>query len=295
MLIFSRGGLLNDLVAFQRGRIMARLVAVLACGIFAQNAAAEPDELDPRIQATFQAWQQRQDALKSLRVTWKERIVYKPGSLYLPIPGDVRDDGSPARPMPSVEMELESPAELVLNGNRWRCEYQGLFADVSKNTTLPHTWESGFDGEKMLSLSKPPVGKPRVDYFATRDKGHRNLAPPFPLVINCRPLDFEFSDFTARDWQVIIDSEPIDGAECLGLQSANRKIFVDPACNYVIRKVTSARPAGRAPSSGLNIQYRQAKDGMWVPSGWTTDTTEATVTEFEIGANVTAEDLRIER
>ena len=230
------------------------LVLVLLLALLPLDATAEPIPV-----ALRQAWQRRQDLVKTARFEWKSDCQKRSNSASEPIP-------------------VHRPAVIFMLAGR-RCRYSTPLIDLA-NAASPTQGEylSTFDERRSMQLVSHRTKRAGtgIIYAGQEYEDVNNIN--FHAVTLCfRPLDPRFHQGQdLSDYSLAPSQEVVEGVRCVVLRSRTssfrstvmHSLWVDPSRAYVIVRRT-CEVDGRL-STQLDIDYAVDEVAGWVPSAWHT-------------------------
>lgn len=257
------------------------VVVVLAGGSLSR--AAEVEETPAAAAA-----RKRQEAVKSLEVRVRFTHVYQRGGM-----AGGRPDPDSSRPIIPREMTtLEGVVRFVSAGDRARLEHQEpMWSSPDKQFLLqPQVHVQDRSGMRSLWPQGFLGNGPARGVIRPTDRLRGTLSARLgPIVLTFRALEPDLNEDRITVWvrtgkTVMIGDAPCEEyTETYGSSVAH--FWVDPARGQVVRRIMRVGKEGL--SSACDIDYRQDKDGRWVPKSWLTtryftDGTVSQTTQAEV-------------
>jgi hypothetical protein len=260
--------------------LFAVACAGLICSVAAISTPASAQESDKLLTEVKAAWEKRQNAIRSLKVSWKSKTLVPKGSLPAALARDQPTvKGAPVE-VPPTDVTHEGTGELTTQGKKARVEIQDATWDGIAGKLVPCRRESAFEGTRFTRLLRPESHWPTA--VIAKDTHNRDGADLmiWPLLLCARSMDSDLtrSGFSLGRYdqarRVTLDGQ--DSVELTGLRnetSGEVKIYVTPSQAMAFRR---AEVFDRAGNLSFRVTFTQQKvadpDIGYLPHQWTVRT-----------------------
>jgi hypothetical protein len=281
-------------------------VLLVAC-ISGTARAADGDEAAKVLDDVLGAWKERESRVRTARFAWNETCYISAGA-RMP-----RHSGASIVLLPAADVTFDRSATLVLSGHLLRYSREGPVWDDFLGELVNRSHVSTFDGENSRSFYSDDEMVPRRFKPVGFDNNEaRNLQSNYymlaPVLLTFRAGS---SDVGGRDFGALTLSSKtatVDGRPCAIVARDDKKanlveeFWVDTHRDYLIVRVERSLP-GKVTS--LEVSYQNDTTHGWVPSAWKWSATgpqsgrvfeqaTATVTHYEINADIPQEEFRFD-
>ena len=286
-------------------RVAFALIAVCVC--LTVVAAQQPTKPAVTMDDIKKVWQERQDKVKTLKMTWKRTDVRPKGSMDLAVP--FYHDDKIKTPQPPRDMRLTGEATLTLSKGRFRYAHRSETWSITDNAVKPFSQTAVYDGEEYRQ-QESHVSDPEKEQAAIQSPARAMMIEPELLELKpifwCAhgakgPSGFD----PLADYEVTGRSVTSVGRVCVELESKsrtsgtlNRLLLISGS--YLPQSLSVMRN-GKLRCQ-LDIEYGLIGSNL-VPDRWrytskdsaghTEGSLEATVTACEIGGPVGDETFRL--
>lgn len=262
----------------ERRALLRAMIAVAVAVLIVPAVCGEPGA-PITVEAIRQAWQARQDRVRTARITWKEQLTEPKGSISSSMPRIVRQrlKLEESAIIPPKDSTVDFSMSLDLDGNKVRYSYEGMEWSHKIKGYRPVKYVSVFDGEGAKDLYPEgngdvnwPQGIIRQKATNFRDAQLFRLRPPLlafrGLDPALRPFDIGSMVITSRRAMIGGQASVVLERRFPGMNSTIR-LWLDPAREYmIIRHLIIER--GQS-SNQIDIHYRASAEAGWVPDAWT--------------------------
>lgn len=251
------------------------------------------------------AWERRQNAIRSLRMSWRIKSVVPKGSI--PQNGPRRGAKGVSPPQDTTH---EGTGELLLEGKKARLTVHDAIWDNSLEKFLSCRMESGFEGKRFTRLLVPESLWPMATIQNANHNADGDNLAVWPILFCVRGLDRElamrgmyFATYMeARRMQdnggpVVELLRPRDETH------GEARVQVDPSQGMAVRRVEVYDRQGNIAFRVSITHTPAAAEVGWLPSRWTTQAyqptrqlvkqTETVVTSVVLNPATTEGDFRI--
>lgn len=277
--------------------------ALVALCLGLSLVAAQPPATAPAVTMDDikKAWQERQDKVKTLKMSWKRVVVKPKGSLDFLIPRF--DVPGVTAPQPPRDIQLIGEADLVLAENhrfRYDCRRETWW--MASQSAKPFRHSAIFNGKDYLH-SDSSVADPTKEQSAVQSASQ--------AVVSLESLELYPIWWWACGAKGVTGQEPLaaydtdgrtvlhKGVSCMLLEAKSRTTgsserLTLTANGYLPVSFVSSRQG--KPVTQLDIEYDTKNSTFAMPSKWryvtrfvsgvTNESFEATVTACEVGVAV---------
>ena len=237
--------------------LLLGLVAVPATAVLAANAPVP-------LSAILEAWQARQNNVKSYEFSWTSTEFQGAHSIIV-------NNG------PETDASFDAKATYILDGTgRFRLDYVGMEYSPTKRSHVPVTTIDENDGSKRISFFPNGIQDfPNAQISADPDSESANVSQTLPVRLVYRTTDPIFGVVGTENLAVTESSTIVNGMECIGVRQASSKnspldilILVDPSKKYIPVKY-EARFQGRPIAQATISSFVRDEIYGWVPEEWT--------------------------
>ncbi|AMV27094.1 hypothetical protein VT84_22015 [Gemmata sp. SH-PL17] len=259
-------------------QIGAVFFAALCFITFSGRAIAQSPEDALRQQVTA-AWEKRQAAVKTMRVTFSSKTTTPKGVLTgfaFPKPRAPGEQGE-RKPSPPSDAIKTGTGELVLDGGKTRIVNHAPIWDFDKDDFVFCRHESSFDGQTLTLFQYPEPGWPQ----ALIEKAERNqntddvlVAPLFGAVRGLHPELASSLCLSAYTQARRVGSEQerslIELTRPRNETRGEWKLWVDPSRDYAIVRMEAHDRDGKLVTKFTVTQSAlPAATTIWLPQRWT--------------------------
>jgi hypothetical protein len=282
--------------------------ASLSWVISGASAQVQPS---PTLETIRQAWEDREQRVRTVKIEWVERMTIAKGylsSLFADIPSAREDVGIPAGAVvPPLDTTFDVPSSMTLDGAKLRYTRNDQQWSSKVNGYVLQPEICVYDGDVGKSLL--PNGTPSTPYpsaIVRRANPAARFVHMMPILMTYRALLPSFRGFNVESMEPTGGRAIIDNNTCVELQETGSgntlRIWLDPSLGYVmVRYLSLVQDHVRCK---LDIRYVNGPDRNPVPKEWSfawftrdgklESAASATVTKFEIDAAVNGGDFELE-
>ncbi|MBX9626048.1 MAG: hypothetical protein K2X82_19785 [Gemmataceae bacterium] len=250
---------------------MTRLATTAVCiGLGLTSAGiADAQPKPPTIDEIKQAWQRRQDEIKSLRMTYNEVRTQPKGSLeFFGVPPER------SGPQPPRDLRLTGQGVVTLDGTRFRLRTERQRWSVEESRVGVAEDESVYSGDKNVSLMVKSPGRSQPDAEITkRQRPLEGLEYTYlPITCYARGQNPRFAPLDLDEYEVADRSPVVNGQRCVELVKANRgnaggsHVLLDPNRGFTLLRYWLVN-RGRV-TLRLDVQYAAAGGLDCAPASW---------------------------
>jgi hypothetical protein len=251
-----------------RGGLMVGAVLVGAV-LWEPGVSAQP--ANPLLEQVKAAWAKRQDAVRTLRMTWSSKSTVPKGA-YTQSARRRKSTGE----IPAKDTVRPGTGGLILDGKKARAFSQGAIWDGDEEAFLPCRRESAFDGERYTSFHQTEPGSPT----AIIKRSDHNLAgdelPVWPVLVAVRGLDpvlamegMYLGAYTQARRTTVEGRGLIELTRPRNETRGEGRMLVDPNQAYAVQRVEHYTREGH-PTYRFIISHVRVPDpaGEWLPERW---------------------------
>lgn len=285
------------------GSVLLCLVASLADVRRSVGAPVAPSVGGaPTVNTIFEAWEHRQESVRSLRFEIEEAATTMSGT-------ELVGSGHPVGGWPREDRTNHHELTVVIEGEKIRVERQGLYWSTKLAKFAPLHYTAVFDGMSNSNLYTGAAYTPHAKAFTNTESSFRDRRNFHygAIVLTYRALSRPLGVVRKDGWSVREGTRPIRDIPCMAIRKEHsdgtyEELWLDPARGFVVlRREQSAQ--GRRLGQ-LSIEYELDPQGLAVPTGWQCDvfsfasgrvkrSVKAKVREFEINGAVDASAFRL--
>ena len=276
MLRESAGGSDHE-VALSWGafRLVAVIVAFLL-GLGAARAHAAESAQPPTLEAVLDAWNKREDRLRSLQVVWRERRWEKKG-WYLH-PGQSKSFNPNGVTDPPKDLEYDVEASLVVDGDRRRHAYRHSNWDYGPRYDGLKDAVNVFDGKVARRFSPPGCVLPFPDGIISTAWEPRSDLWLTACLLAVRPswgLSSDRSGLEIAKGDALLDRTPCLVLEVRRKSQLLESYWCESKAPFVVRRRLAFGEEGViAGQMDITYEYDKRHDTP-LPSGWKTTAMKA--------------------
>ncbi|MCI0701623.1 MAG: hypothetical protein L0241_11125 [Planctomycetia bacterium] len=295
-----------------RACVRSRLAVVTGCVVLAvwlATSAEQPvsaQDSDKLLAEVRTAWENREAATKTIRMSWTLKTFTPKGGRNLMLPMHMTKDG---KARPPADVTHDGKATLLLDGMKARYSQEDMVWSEGDFAFIPNRLDSGFADGKSKALRYHGTQKwPDGIIAKSKWNSYCNELPTWAPCIAVRGTSSQVMSGEGLDAFTVARRTVVDGKNVVELTQPRTetrgeiKIWVAPQQEY-----SAVRYEGYHPKNGevvlrMIATPQRHHSGVWLPGTWVCSsfrdkklayTTTATMTDVEVGLNVTDDDFQV--
>ena len=227
------------------------------------------------------AWQERQDKVKTLKMSWTQKITHPKGSLTAR--AAATSGPAPSGPQPPKDLLLEGQCNFILSEDgKYSLEIRKANWSIKMQDVSPFHTRTMFDGRdhhveflaadrldhNVVVSTQPQKVKVAVEF--------RTIST-YPIFWTFRGADDKFSAHSLDDYELSGRFVVLGGRRCCELvqksrsASSSQVLLLDTERGYAPLSLTVTTE--KTVTLHLGIEYTFSQDvGLWLPSAWKSST-----------------------
>jgi hypothetical protein len=217
-----------------------------------------------------QAWQQRQDSIKNMRVSWTEFFTEPKGYIDLVLRGQI----NAPNPKPPTDLRLPGRGTVTFDDHNLRLLLQRKKWSVKYEKVMDREQVNVYTGDKDVVLTTKPI---IIDYPDAKIWKHAKPEEVgeytyWPLTCYARGLNPTFAPLALDTFEVTGKTQTIDGRPCLELVKLSRSnngrqvLLLDPGRDFLM--VRYAIVMNDRVTLRLDVKYASDATWKWLPKTW---------------------------
>jgi hypothetical protein len=279
------------------------LMAAIAASTLDSVTAQQPTP--PLLEQVRAAWARREEAVKTLRVSWESKRTTPKGVFTGSMPH--LDKSKPATPAPPQDTVHKGTGQLLLDGIKARFTNEEPVFNGSTGVFVPNRTESTFDESVFSQLILREDGIPQMTINTekrNRDGWRVEISPVLAAVRGLKPdlVPDHLGHFTQARSVAAAGRPLVELTRPRDETRGEQKLWVDPAADFSTVRVEQFDREGRL-SSRLTATPGRGPSGIWLPERWTFTKVkpdgklytqvEVTVQTCEVGVATSAADFQL--
>lgn len=217
-----------------------------------------------------QAWQRRQDAIKSLRVRWTE-VRVQPKGFFDDLPDKTRTE-----PSPPTDLQLPGQGTLTFDDRNCRFEIKRRAWSVTKREVLDSEAIQVYREGKNTALTTKSVvvDHPSAEIGKPKRPGDIMEFTYWPITCFARGLNPTFAPFDLGAFELSGKTQVVNGRTCVELVTKSvaskttrtRTLLLDPGRGFVLARYYTTN--GGKMTLRLDVEYAPDPLLGWIPRAW---------------------------
>ena len=251
-------------------------VALVVLGLGLSLVAAQPPAPAPAVTMDDikKAWQERQDKVKTLKMSWTQRVTHPKGSLTDALSAAVGKKFT--EPQPPRDLLLEGTCQFHLTDDgKYSLETKCESWSHLKQAPRPYHTRLFFDGRHHFSEQLPTEPGSNPTLVASKPKqvsGELRTIGTYPIFWLFRGVDESFTERMLDQFEITGRYVTRLGRACLELvetsriEGQTRSLYLDRGRGWL--PVSLVVRTGAAPTLQLDIEYQPEPVTGWYPASW---------------------------
>lgn len=253
-----------------------------------------------------QAWQRRQDGIRTMRVTWSE-VRTQPKGYFDMLEG--RLDAK--EPKPPTDLRLPGRGTVTFDDQNFRLEVQRRKWSTKHSKVMDSEEVIAYRGDKNTALTTKStiIDHPDAEIEKRRRPGDVMEFTYWPITCFARGLNPKFMPFDIDLYEPTGGTPSVDGRRCVELAHKTRAnnsrqvVLLDPGREFLLVRYYVV--ADDQVTTRLDVKYDPDPRTGWLPRSWDyavstptglrIESKQVTVEACDVGADLAADtfDLRL--